>query len=67
MGLTLTTLSLASAAINIVMLAFYLWVSRFEEKLLLEAFGPAHREYQKRTPMLLPLTARRPRCWTLLF
>jgi len=51
----------------VVMLAFYLWVSKFEEKLLLEAFGPAYREYQARTPMFFPLTARRQGCWTLLF
>ena len=51
----------------VVMLAFYLWVSKFEEKLLLEAFGPAYREYQARTPMFFPFRARPPRCWTLLF
>jgi protein-S-isoprenylcysteine O-methyltransferase Ste14 len=65
-GLTLTTLSLASAAVNVLTLAFYLWVSRFEEKLLLETFGPSYRAYQARTPMFFPLKVRSTRCWTLL-
>jgi protein-S-isoprenylcysteine O-methyltransferase Ste14 len=58
LGLTLTTLSLAAAGVLLVMLAFYLFVSRHEEKLLLAVFGSRYREYQAATPMFFPLRFR---------
>jgi protein-S-isoprenylcysteine O-methyltransferase Ste14 len=61
LGLTLTTLSLATAGVLLVMLAFYLFVSRHEEKLLLAVFGSRYREYQATTPMFFPLRFRVPK------
>jgi len=58
LGLTLTTLSLAATGVLLVMLAFYLFVSRHEEKLLLAMFGSRYREYQAATPMFFPIRFR---------
>jgi len=61
LGLTLTTLSLAAAGVLLVMLLFYLFVSRHEEKLLLTMFGSRYRDYQAATPMFFPLRFRAPK------
>jgi len=61
LGLTLTTLSLAAAGVLLVMLAFYLFISGHEEKLLLAMFGSRYREYQAATPMFFPLRFRVPK------
>ena len=61
LGLTVTTLSAAAAAVNALMLAFYLFVSRTEESLLLREIGARYREYQLRTPMFVPIRMRRKR------
>jgi protein-S-isoprenylcysteine O-methyltransferase Ste14 len=58
LGLTLATLSLASAGVLLLMLVFYLFVSRHEEKLLLARFGPRYRAYQAATPMFFPVRVR---------
>jgi protein-S-isoprenylcysteine O-methyltransferase Ste14 len=58
-GLAIATGSLASIAVCGVMLAFYLYVSRCEERLLLEKHGAEYREYMARVPMLFPLRLRR--------
>jgi protein-S-isoprenylcysteine O-methyltransferase Ste14 len=60
-GMTLMTLSLASAAVNLIMLVFYLIVSAFEEKLLLGRFGVRYREYRQRVPRFFPLRLPRAR------
>ncbi len=60
-GLTLMTLSLAAAGVLIVMLLFYLFVSRHEEKRLLALFSSRYREYQAATPMFFPLRFRVPK------
>lgn len=54
-GMICMTLSLASAAIFIVILAFYYYISRYEEKLLTQRFGEEYREYMKKVPMLFPI------------
>jgi len=61
LGLTLTTLSLAAAGVLLVMLLFYLFVSRQEEKLLLTRYGSRYRDYQAATPMFFPLRFRAPK------
>ncbi len=33
---------------------FYYFISRYEEKLLIDQFGDSYREYQKRVPMFIP-------------
>lgn len=54
-GMICMTLSLASAAILIVIVAFYVYISRYEEKLLTKRFGNEYREYMKKVPMLCPI------------
>ena len=54
-GMICMTLSLASAALLVVIIAFYLYISRYEEKLLTQRFGDEYREYMKQVPMLFPI------------
>jgi protein-S-isoprenylcysteine O-methyltransferase Ste14 len=54
-GLMISTLSLASALVCAAILIFYYGVSRSEEKLLAQKFGPEYQEYKKRVPMFFPL------------
>jgi protein-S-isoprenylcysteine O-methyltransferase Ste14 len=53
-GMVCMTLSLASAAIFIIIVVFYYLISRYEEKLLTQRFGDEYREYMKAVPMLFP-------------
>jgi protein-S-isoprenylcysteine O-methyltransferase Ste14 len=54
-GMISLTLSLASAAIFIIIVAFYYFISKYEEKLLTQRFGEEYREYMKKVPMLFPI------------
>ena len=54
-GLTCFTFSLASAALLLVIIAFYRFISRYEEVLLTERFGDEYRQYKKDVPMLFPV------------
>ena len=54
LGLVIFTLSLASAAFLIVIIAGYIYIARYEERILTEAFGEDYREYMKKTGMLFP-------------
>ncbi len=58
-GLTCLTLSLASAALLVLIVAFYRFISRYEEKLLTHRFGDEYREYMKKVPMLFPIKIKR--------
>jgi protein-S-isoprenylcysteine O-methyltransferase Ste14 len=58
-GMICLTLSLASAAIFIVIVAFYVYISRYEEKLLTQRFGDEYRDYMKKIPMLFPVKFKR--------
>ena len=58
-GMICMTLSLASAAIFIVIVAFYCYISRYEEKLLTQRFGDDYRDYMKKVPMLFPAKFKR--------
>jgi len=49
------TLSIASAALLVIIVAFYCYISRYEEKLLTKRFGDEYREYMKKVPMLFPI------------
>jgi len=57
-GMTCMTLSLASAALLVVIIVFYSYISRYEEKLLIQRFGDEYREYMKKVPMLIPIKFR---------
>jgi protein-S-isoprenylcysteine O-methyltransferase Ste14 len=51
----LLSFSLASVIVWLVIIVFYYFISKFEEKLLLEKFGSEYETYRKRVPMLFPL------------
>ncbi len=51
--------SLAALAIWIIAVWFLYYISRFEEKLLLERFGDDYRRYMKEVPMYFPRLRRR--------
>jgi protein-S-isoprenylcysteine O-methyltransferase Ste14 len=38
-----------------VITVFYWYISRYEEKLLIDRFGDEYRDYRKKVPMLFPL------------
>jgi protein-S-isoprenylcysteine O-methyltransferase Ste14 len=59
MGLICITLSLVSAAVWIIIILFYRFISRHEEKLLIRRFGDEYLNYMKSVPMLFPLKLRR--------
>ena len=58
-GLVFLTLSLASAVMLLVIIAFYRFISRYEEKLLTLRFGDEYREYMRKVPMLFPIKIKR--------
>ena len=59
LGQILLTLSLASLALWIIIVIFYWFISRHEEKLLIERFGEEYVQYMKKVPMLFPLKIRK--------
>ena len=54
-GMICLTLSIASAALLVIIVSFYRYISRYEEKLLTQRFGDEYREYMKKVPMLFPI------------
>jgi protein-S-isoprenylcysteine O-methyltransferase Ste14 len=59
LGLLCFSLSIASAAVWAVIIVFYWFISRYEEKLLIKRFGEEYLEYRKKVPMLFPLKLSR--------
>ena len=55
----LLTLSLLSALVWFIVIAFYVYISRHEEKMLLDRFGREYEDYMQEVPMLIPWTKRR--------
>lgn len=55
LGTVLLTLSLLSAALWVLIIVFYRYISRYEESLLINIFGDEYRDYKKRVPMLFPI------------
>ena len=55
LGLILLTCSIASAILWIIIVIFYFYISKYEEKLLLNEFGKEYENYMKRVSMLIPL------------
>ena len=55
LGMICFTLSLISAGLWIIIIIFYRYISRHEEKLLLDLFGTEYENYMKKVPMLFPL------------
>ena len=54
----LLTLSIVSMFVWVIIIAFYIYISRHEEKLLLARFGSEYANYMREVPMLLPWTKR---------
>ena len=55
LGFILLSLSLLSILVWIFIIIFYYMISRYEEKLLIKAFGSAYGEYMRKVPMFLPI------------
>ena len=58
-GLLMMSISLAAAVIWLIAIAFLNYLSRFEEKLLLEHFGEEYKQYMKEVPMWIPRLRRK--------
>ena len=54
LGASLITMSIASAAFLLLIIAFYIFISKYEERILTKAFGNDYLEYKKKTGMLFP-------------
>ena len=59
LGLIILTLSLAATVVWIITILFYHFISRYEEKLLLEKFGKDYEEYMREVPMWIPRLIRK--------
>jgi len=54
LGASLITMSIASALFILVIIGFYIFIGRYEERILTEEFGQDYLEYKKKTGMLIP-------------
>jgi len=54
LGTSLITMSIASAAFCLLIIGFYVVISKYEEGILTEVFGNDYLEYKKKTGMLFP-------------
>ena len=54
LGLIILTFSIFSAIIWVFIVAFYYYISRYEEKILLKEFGSEYEQYMNEVPMLIP-------------
>ena len=54
LGLFMLNTSLAALAVTVIVFAFLHYISRYEEKVLLERFGDEYRQYMKDVPMYFP-------------
>ena len=59
LGLLMLNMSLAATGIWIVAIIFLHYISRYEEKLLLERFGEEYEQYMQKVPMWIPRVRRR--------
>jgi len=54
LGTSLITMSIASAVFCLLIIGFYIVISKYEESILTEAFGNDYLEYKKKAGMLFP-------------
>jgi len=59
LGFLMLSTSLVAALIWIIAIGFLHYISRYEEKLLLERFGEEYRQYMNEVPMWIPRLWRR--------
>jgi len=55
LALILLTLSILSTIVWLVIIAFYSFIARYEEKLLVDKFGKEYEEYKQKVPKWIPL------------
>jgi len=58
LGFIIFTLSIASFILWLLIIVFYVFISRYEERLLLKHFGEKYKDYQAKVPMLFPVKIR---------
>ena len=54
LGASLITMSIASVLFLIVIIGFYIYIAKYEERILTKEFGQDYLEYKKKTGMLFP-------------
>ena len=54
LGFLMLSISLATAAVWVVAIGFLHYISRYEERLLLERFGKEYEQYMQEVPMWIP-------------
>jgi protein-S-isoprenylcysteine O-methyltransferase Ste14 len=59
LGLLLLSISLAAAVVWVIGVGFLHYISRYEEKLLLDRFGAEYEQYMREVPMWIPRLGRR--------
>ena len=59
LGLIVLTLSLATTVVWIIIILFYHFISRHEEKLLVEILGKDYEDYMREVPMWIPRLTRK--------
>lgn len=59
LGLIILTLSLAATSVFIIIIIFYHFIARHEEKLLMEKFGKDYEDYMQQVPMWAPRLIRK--------
>ncbi|MCK4393396.1 isoprenylcysteine carboxylmethyltransferase family protein, partial [Candidatus Bipolaricaulota bacterium] len=59
LGLLMLSISLASAVVWVTAILFLHYISRYEEKLLIERFGKKYEQYMREVPMWIPRLRKR--------
>ena len=59
LGFLMMSMSLVAAVVWIIAIGFLYYISRYEEKLLLEHFGAEYEQYMREVPMWIPRLWRR--------
>ena len=59
LSLLVAFFSTIAAVVWVAIILFYIYLCKYEEKLLIEKFGSEYEQYKKTTPMLLPIKIRR--------
>jgi protein-S-isoprenylcysteine O-methyltransferase Ste14 len=54
LGLLIISMSLAAAVVWVIAIGFLNYISKYEEKLLLERFGQDYKKYKQEVPMWFP-------------
>ena len=58
LGAAIITMSIVSAAFWILIIIFYIFIARYEERILTEEFGEDYLKYKRKTGRLFPKLTR---------